>query len=60
MRQELVSSVRGQLIRKDVIYSPGRGLTEFRVPLTSEYIERRMPEIVKRAGVSPLRLQKRS
>jgi hypothetical protein len=54
MRSELVSSVRTQLIKKDVIYSAGRGLTEFRVPLTNEYIERRMADIVRRAGVSPL------
>jgi hypothetical protein len=35
-----LSSVRTQLIKKGVLYAPSRGLVEFRMPLTGEYVDR--------------------
>jgi hypothetical protein len=45
-----LGSVRTQLIKKDIIYAPARGLAEFRVPLTFEYIERHKDEFLERAS----------
>lgn len=44
-----LSSIRARLLKKDVIYSVARGLTEFRLPLTNEYIDRKRASLVKRA-----------
>lgn len=45
-----LGSVRTQLIKKDIIYAPARGLAEFRVPLSFEYIERHKDEFLERAS----------
>jgi DNA-binding MarR family transcriptional regulator len=47
-----LSSARAQLIKKDIIYVPARGLAEFRMPLTNEYIERHKSGFVKRAKLA--------
>jgi hypothetical protein len=55
-----LSSVRTQLIKKDVIFSPARGLTEFRMPLTNEYIDRHLPELQKRSRLGENALKPKS
>jgi AAA ATPase domain len=55
---EAQSSIRAQLVRKDALYSAGRGLTEFRIPLTNGYIKRNLERFVRRAGVSLVRRRK--
>jgi DNA-binding MarR family transcriptional regulator/type II secretory pathway predicted ATPase ExeA len=46
---ENVSSVRNQLVKKDVIFAPAAGLVEFRMPLTEQYIARHRTELERRA-----------
>ena len=48
---EILSSVRNQLIRKDVVFAPAGGSLEFRMPLTDQYIERHRDELERRAKV---------
>jgi hypothetical protein len=48
---EVMSSVRNQLIRKDVVYAPAGGSLEFRMPLTNQYIERHREALERRAKV---------
>jgi hypothetical protein len=48
---EVLSSVRNQLIRKDVAYAPAGGALEFRMPLTGRYVERHRDELERRAKV---------
>jgi hypothetical protein len=43
--------VRNQLLKKDVLFAPSRGLTEFRLPLTDAYIDRHIDAITKRASL---------
>lgn len=45
-----LGSVRTQLIRKGIIYAPARGLAEFRLPLTYEYLERHKDAFLKRGA----------
>jgi len=45
-----LGSVRARLIAKDLIYAPARGLAEFRMPLTHEYIERHRHGIAEHAA----------
>lgn len=45
-----LGSVRTQLIKKGIIYAPARGLAEFRLPLTFEYLERHKDGFLKRAA----------
>jgi hypothetical protein len=40
-----IGSTRARLAKKDVIFSATRGLIEFRMPLTNDYIERHRPHI---------------
>jgi hypothetical protein len=47
----IVSSVRNQLVKKDVIYSPAGGTVEFRIPLTERYIAQHRVELERRAHV---------
>jgi hypothetical protein len=44
-----LGSVRSQLLKKDMLFAPARGLTEFRLPLTDEYIDRHIGELSQRA-----------
>jgi hypothetical protein len=46
-----VSSIRTQLVKKDIIYAPARGLSEFRMPLTDDYVARHEAAILKRAAL---------
>jgi AAA ATPase domain len=48
---EVLSSVRNQLIRKDVVFAPAGGSLEFRMPLTDQYVERHRDELERRAKV---------
>lgn len=45
-----LGSVRTQLIKKAIIYAPARGLAEFRLPLTYDYLERHKDEFLKRGA----------
>jgi hypothetical protein len=47
-----LGSVRSQLLKKDIIYAPARGLAEFRLPLTVEYIDRHIDALRKRARLA--------
>jgi len=49
VNSEDISSIRGQLVKKDVIFVPATGLVEFRMPLTDRYIARHRPELQRRA-----------
>ena len=44
-----LSSIRTQLAKKDVVFFPNRGMVEFRMPLTHEYIARHQ-ELSARLG----------
>lgn len=46
---ENVSSIRSQLIKKDVVFVPAAGLVEFRMPLTDRYIARHRAQLERRA-----------
>ncbi|MBV9103424.1 MAG: hypothetical protein JO060_07515, partial [Candidatus Eremiobacteraeota bacterium] len=46
---EGLSSVRNQLIKKDVVFVPAGGMLEFRMPLTERYVERHRDELERRA-----------
>lgn len=46
-----LSSIRNQLVRKDVVVAPAHGLIEFRIPLTERYIARQRDEFERRAAV---------
>jgi hypothetical protein len=46
---ETISSIRNQLVRKDVIYSPVSGMAEFRIPLTDRYVHQHKPALERRA-----------
>ena len=48
---EILSSIRNQLIRKDIVYAPAGGSLEFRMPLTDRYIERHREALERRAKV---------
>jgi hypothetical protein len=54
---ETVSSIRNQLVRKDVIYSPASGMAEFRIPLTERYVLQHKADLERRAQES--RVQRR-
>lgn len=47
-----VSSIRNQLVRKDVVFAPSPGLIEFRMPLTDVYLERHRPALARRAAIA--------
>lgn len=49
-----LSSIRAQLLKKDVIVAPSRGVLEFRLPLTSSYIERHRRRLAKTATLATL------
>ncbi len=48
-----LGSVRYQLAAKDVIYSPTPGMSEFRIPLTEQYVLRHETELRRRAQNTP-------
>jgi hypothetical protein len=50
---ETVSSIRNQLIKKDVVYVPSPGLVEFRMPLTDRYVEAHRAALHRRAVLAP-------
>jgi len=45
---ESLNWLRNRLMKKDVIYSPGPGLIEFRLPLTELYVRRNRTELAHR------------
>jgi len=47
-----LSSIRSQLLKKDVIAAPSRGVLEFQLPLTSSYIERHRRALQKTAALA--------
>jgi len=49
-----LASIRNQLIKKDVIYSPISGMAEFRIPLTDRYVRGRREEFERRASGSSI------
>ena len=49
---ETVSSIRNQLLKKDVVYVPSPGLVEFRMPLTERYVEQHRAELARRAALA--------
>src|SRR5581483_7119825 len=52
---ETISSIRNQLVRKDVIYSPASGMAEFRIPLTDRYVHQNKSALERRAHDSRMR-----
>lgn len=53
-----VAPLRGALIRKGMVYSPGHGLTAFTVPMFDDYLRRALPDWTSRAR--PARPAKRA
>lgn len=49
---EALSSIRNQLIKKDVVYVPTAGFVEFRMPLTDRYIEAHRSKLETRAALA--------
>lgn len=49
-----LSSIRNQLIRKELIFASGPGVVEFRMPLTEQYIVRNREAIERRARRSAI------
>lgn len=54
MRTSELSSIRNQLIKKEVLFAQAPGLIEFRMPLTRRYIERHRANLELRAAGSAL------
>jgi hypothetical protein len=54
---QATSSIRNQLIKKDVIFSPGNSLVEFRIPLTERYVAQHRTALEARSQESTLRRQ---
>ncbi len=46
-----LSSIRNQLVRKDVTFAPSPGLIEFRMPLTDIYVGRHRERLERRAAL---------
>jgi hypothetical protein len=51
-RSDALSSIRNQLVKKDVIYAPAAGMVEFRIPLTERYVFQHKTELERRARES--------
>jgi hypothetical protein len=49
-----LSSIRNQLIRKELIFASGPGVVEFRMPLTEQYIVRNREALERRARRSAI------
>jgi hypothetical protein len=49
---DVTSSIRNQLVKKDMIYSPSVGMVEFRIPLTERFITQHKAELGRRAEAS--------
>jgi hypothetical protein len=49
-----VSSIRNQLIKKEILFAEAPGTIEFRMPLTERYIERNRATLEERANGSTL------
>ncbi len=56
-RASEVSSMRNQLVKKDVIFSPAPGLVEFRIPLTDRYVTSHRLALELRARVDTPRVR---
>ena len=54
MKSSELSSIRNQLIKKEVIFAEAPGTIEFRMPLTERYIERNRTGLTARANGSNL------
>jgi hypothetical protein len=51
VRSAELGSVRAALIKRDIVFAPARALTEFRLPLTNDYIDRHREPLEKRASL---------
>jgi hypothetical protein len=51
-RSDQVSSIRNQLIKKDVLFAPNSGMVEFWIPLTDRYVRAHLSELTRRANVA--------
>lgn len=51
-RSDQVSSLRNQLIKKDVAFAPNSGMLEFRIPLTERYVQEHHAELTRRAKMA--------
>jgi hypothetical protein len=49
-RSDQVSSIRNQLIKKDVVFAPNSGMLQFRIPFTDRYVREHAPELTRRAN----------
>lgn len=49
-----LSSIRMQLLKKDIIVTPSRGVIEFRLPLTISYVARHHAALAKRGRLGAL------
>ena len=54
VRSADLSSIRNQLIRKELIFASGPGVVEFRMPLTEQYIVRNHESLERRARRSAI------
>jgi type II secretory pathway predicted ATPase ExeA len=50
---ERVSSIRNQLVKKDVLFVPSGGMVEFRIPLSDRYVQAHRTELERRAAAKP-------
>ncbi len=48
-----VSSIRNQLVKKDVLFVPSGGMVEFRIPLSDRYVQAHRTELERRAAAKP-------
>jgi hypothetical protein len=58
-RSRDLSSIRNQLIKKELIFASSPGVVEFRMPLTEQYIARNFEAIAQRARRSTLEQSRR-
>jgi DNA-binding MarR family transcriptional regulator len=49
VRSDQVSSIRNQLVKKDILFAPNGGMVEFRIPLTDRYIAEHREVLERRA-----------
>ena len=51
---EQLSSIRNQLVKKDVLFVPSAGMVEFRIPLSDRYVAAHRSELERRASKKPI------
>ena len=50
---EQLSSIRNQLVKKDVLFVPNAGMVEFRIPLSDRYVAAHRKDLERRAQAKP-------